>query len=66
MVWLPQLTGRGIEMGECFDSVYEDLCEAWEHFCEFGMTMFTGLLYITFPIWLIPYLVIKIFKGGIK
>ena len=51
-------------MREIFDNVYESLLEFAEEFKYFGATIITGFVYVTIPIWVIPYAIYKKKKGG--
>lgn len=51
------------------DYIYEEiLCPAWENVSEFILQMldcmFTALVFITIPLWIVPYLIVRKRRGG--
>ena len=46
-------------MRDYFDTAYEYFCEALSSFKLLFSLMFGCLVYLTLPIWVIPYLIIK-------
>ena len=49
-------------MREYFDIAYGHFCDSMRSFGEAAGTMFECLVYLTLPIWVIPYLIIKRYR----
>lgn len=50
---------KGKTMREYFDIAYEHFCDGLRSIEVFVGLMFGCLVYLTLPIWVIPYLIIK-------
>lgn len=57
-------------MSEIFEHAYEGLCNLIHRFIDFvgmvGKCVLICLVYITIPLWAIPYAIYKKVKGGAK
>ena len=55
-------------MREIFDCAYEGVCNSMLVFIEYsevlGRCILTGLVYLTIPLWIVPYSIYKNLKGG--
>lgn len=58
-----RLMKEGETMRKAFDLAYEYFCDAMAGFEELAACMIAALILLTTPLWVIPYIIIKKYRG---